>query len=179
MKRKKFERQRDRALAHLRWWERALGLGFWRVEYNWHDSGSSAFERDDGNITIARAWAKWQYLHLCIDINTPALSSLDDEHLEETMVHEFCHALVNEMREDDPTLKHEERVVTQLANAFVWVRDLARDETERERGIWDCVREMLDNALEADGEGMRERVVKSIELLDGLKEPKEKQNDGT
>ncbi len=39
-------------------------------------------------------------------------------------------ALVKEMREPDPDGKHEERVVTTLTKAFLWVRDAPREEAQ-------------------------------------------------
>jgi hypothetical protein len=46
--------------------------------------------------------------------------------LERIFVHECCHAIVNEMREwsvgheGNGVMGHEERVVSHLANAFLW-----------------------------------------------------------
>jgi hypothetical protein len=173
MRRKKFKRQRDRATTYLNWWCRALGLRWWRVEYNWHDDDSSAFCRDDGNVTVARAWAKWQYLHLVLDINTPALTDLDDEHLEETVVHEFCHALINEMREEDPDGKREERVVTTLAKAFIWVRDIARDEARGAGPDRDRIRDLLTTGLTGDYGAMRYSAERALALLSGAEAPEE------
>lgn len=45
-------------------------------------------------------------------------------------IHECMHALVQEMRwqeADADNIRHEERVCTQLAMAFLWVRDFARN----------------------------------------------------
>jgi hypothetical protein len=44
---------------------------------------------------------------------------LDEYELEKAIVHEFMHILVNEMRAGG--IDHEERVVTGLANAALWL----------------------------------------------------------
>lgn len=53
----------------------------------------------------------------------PVMEELTDDELEEIFVHECGHILVNEMRGDpDDWLDHEERVVSTLTKAFLWVR---------------------------------------------------------
>ena len=55
-------------------------------------------------------------------------AGMSNEELERTVVHELVHALVNELREGG--IDHEERVVTTLTKAVLWVRDLTRDEAK-------------------------------------------------
>jgi len=43
---------------------------------------------------------------------------MENDQIEMTIVHELCHALVNEMRKDG--IDHEERTVTALTKAFLW-----------------------------------------------------------
>ena len=129
MKKKLFEVQRARAAAIFDWWEPVLGLRFWRVERFYHREPSDIFESGEANSgTAAVIWAKWQYIEARIDINTPLLPEFDDDRLEDVIVHELCHALVNELKEPDPDGKHEERVVSHLSAAFRQVRDRARAE---------------------------------------------------
>jgi len=47
------------------------------------------------------------------------MKTMDGDEIERAVVHELCHILVNEMREDE--IHHEERVVTGLQKAFMWV----------------------------------------------------------
>lgn len=76
-------------------------------------------------------WAQWEYLQAKVAINVPEVARMNDDKLERVLVHELCHILVAEMRGDpDVCSDHEERTVTQLAKAFIWTRDRAR---ERER----------------------------------------------
>ncbi len=54
------------------------------------------------------------------------ISHASEARLEEIVVHELCHVLVNGMRtydhHDDRMMEQEERVVTELAYAFIRAR---------------------------------------------------------
>lgn len=132
VKRKAYKRTRNRARRHFEKWTYLLGLGWWDVEVHWYDSGK-AFRKASGatgrNVAM-RINADWRYAAATIHVNVPALAGLSDEELERGVVHELCHALVNEMREDG--IGHEERVVTMLSKAFMWVRSLERENNGKE-----------------------------------------------
>ena len=72
-------------------------------------------------FVIAYQYAKFNFW-------LPSIAHLDDATLERYVIHEFCHCLVNEMGEEHDQANHEERVVTQLANAFVWTWEAAMKE---------------------------------------------------
>lgn len=171
MKRKAFDRQRDRALAQFLAWQTMLGLRWWRIEYNWHDTGSSLFEREAGTTCYATTTTQWEYLRAQIDINTPALRHQDDDDLEYTVVHELCHVLVAEMRGTDWNRQHEERVVTTLAKAFLWVRDLTRDAARDEGPDLDSVRALLLGGLGGDYTDMRRSAEQALARLSGTEVP--------
>lgn len=69
----------------------------------------------------ATCTASWEYRQAQITFNMPLLAAKKEEEIEEIIVHEMVHVLVNEMREKG--IKHEERVVTELTWAF---RDLTK-----------------------------------------------------
>jgi hypothetical protein len=102
-----------------------LGLNWWTVEMRWYDREKD-FRKADRNLAVMRIWSQWQYLTATIAVNVPAVARMTDDELERAVLHELCHALVNEMRTDGLDLAHEERVVTTLAAAFMWTRDMAR-----------------------------------------------------
>ena len=110
-------------------WLQPLGLLWWSVDIDYYDD-SAEFPGGTGSgdsRVVARVWAQWEYLQAKIAINVPEVAQMDDDKLERVLVHELCHILVSEMRADpDACTDHEERTVTQLANAFIWTRNLAR-----------------------------------------------------
>lgn len=129
MKQKAFEAERDRCQRYFSDWVPKLGLAWWQVEVNYYDK-RKIFRKNKKADTIAamRIWCDWRYMDMQIAVCTPVTRQMDAEELERTVVHELCHALVNEMRESG--IDHEERVVTTLTKAFMWVRDLTRDKAK-------------------------------------------------
>ena len=113
-------------------WHGALGLGWWNMEYLYNRDGKPPIYSEDTNYcTVMTCEAKWPYLKATIEINMPPLLGLDDETLEADLVHEWMHVFLNEMSEkNDKDHKHEERVATQLAKAFIWTRDKGRKEAK-------------------------------------------------
>ncbi len=101
-----------------------LGLLWWTVEVVYFSDPKEikkVFKRKDGNSVIGRVYADWEYMQATIHINVPVLDRLSKYEIERAVVHELVHILVNEMRE--PGILHEERVVTQLQKAFMWVEN--------------------------------------------------------
>jgi hypothetical protein len=82
-----------------------------------------------GEQAAADCTANWSYKRAEMTFYLPALAEMADLDIELAIVHELCHALVNEMREwgphfnnsdpDLPARRHEERVVTELALGFL------------------------------------------------------------
>lgn len=135
-----YEALKARIDAIAKRWRRPMGLGFWDVQYAFVRDG---FESDGKPAPDAAATCKadWRYLRATLSFNMLRLSSMDDGEIEQVIVHEFMHIFLNETRalrpddqltaERDDWLAHEERMASQLANAFIWVREIAegkRDE---------------------------------------------------
>lgn len=117
-------------------WLEPLGLDRWRrVTFHYHAERWD--EEAAGSSTGARACIMWEYIEADIHFYLPALLDQSDSELEYITVHEFCHALVREMRWEDTrpgessadtngrNMNHEERVVTALAMCFLRVRKMA------------------------------------------------------
>ena len=114
MKRKQIKKLFDK-------WTYLLGLRWWNVTINYIDDPQEIiriFRVTDEDVCIAKSYCDWRYATCNIYVNLPQLKQMDDQQVEMTIVHELCHALVNEMREDG--IDHEERVVTGLTKAFLW-----------------------------------------------------------
>lgn len=120
------EEQQARIEAIYSRWESVLGLDSWDIGREFYPG---TFINQNGNATgdaaVACTFTRWQYLHGSIWFNTAAAADQTDAQMEEHVVHEMVHVLLNEMRdlctEDEHpiNLKHEERVCTTLARAFL------------------------------------------------------------
>jgi hypothetical protein len=105
-------------------WTNLTGLLWWKITVIYYGDPAEIVEHfTSGNDTIvaARTTADWRYMTAKIIVNVNALTDMDEEEIESLAVHELCHILVNEMREND--LHHEERVVSCLAHAFIWTAE--------------------------------------------------------
>lgn len=131
---KEFKEQKRRLLKLVDRWITPLGLRWWKVDIVYsRESLSTERHKEDGHICQATTQVDWEYINATITFDIQAISLLKDEELESIFVHECCHILVHEMRmwalpemsqgKLDEAMKHEERVVTQLAKAFLWTRE--------------------------------------------------------
>lgn len=138
MKDKEFRYAMQRVKAVVAKWIDCCGLGRWRsVEIYYHRDTESLVDgvgdphiNDDDRKTAGRTVVHWKYKEGQVHFNIDLLGRLSDNDLDYIVRHEFCHLLVNEMREWQHGLKtgmpHEERVVTELATVLGWVRDAGR-----------------------------------------------------
>lgn len=124
-----YETTKAKLLGFSDAWVQTLGLGAWRIFLTWErdgysDRGHSAEGNYEDRKSGAYTVADWRYMEAEITFNVPGLYDMEPHRLEEIFVHELCHVLLSEMHRDDVTLQaHEERTCTQLAKAFLWVRD--------------------------------------------------------
>ena len=107
--------QKFRCQLLLEQWIRILGLGYWDIVVEYVEGYSKARQN-----LLAMVETHWEYQSAYITVYLSQVAYRSDEELEHDLVHELCHVLVNEMREEDLDDKHEERVATSLASAFLW-----------------------------------------------------------
>ncbi len=118
------EAQRERIETVYQKWRPILGLDSWEVTRRYNDG---AFIEADGRPSedaSASTSVRWEYQHASIDFNLRLTADMDDDHLEYVVIHECMHILTNEMRSlctkgHRIAIKHEERVCTMLAWAFM------------------------------------------------------------
>lgn len=118
----KYEQLIDSFVAY---WVPVLGLDSW--------SRITTHVRPDSHAgisgTIGEATVNWRYMEANIDFYLGALvgTNYESERIEYIVLHELCHCLVNEMRDENSTednqhkylIPHEERVVSNLAMSFI------------------------------------------------------------
>lgn len=141
-----FNEQVVRVQKVVDYWWKALELdarGFvLKINYNREER----HEEEDNQIwrTFMEIGTSWQYQHADMAVWIPECYHQSDEQIEEDVVHEFMHMLVNEMRadpkigpkdEDSIDLhNHEERVVTSLARSLTHLRNYAGGRSPLEVG---------------------------------------------
>jgi len=119
VKNKAFKRIRKHLDKLVAQWRVPLGLKWWTIKCRYFDD-PERFEKENGWHALARTYADWRYMTASIEFNVPACEQQSERDLEDVVVHELCHILVNEMREGE--IHHEERVCTRLAQAFQWTK---------------------------------------------------------
>lgn len=109
--------------AAIKKWLKPLGLLWWHINIHFYDDPNEVLrifgDRGENRACFAITTVDWQYGTATIEFNLLAAEGMQPDHIEEAVVHELCHILVNEMREGE--IHHEERVVTSLQRAFFWV----------------------------------------------------------
>ena len=116
----KAERKRIRKIAKK--WRHVLGLDEWDVTTLYAD-GTLIVNGALNPEASASATVLWEYRRVTFEFNVQETAKMSDADLEECYVHEAMHALVNELRETEGYMKHEERVATTLAVAFIRTRN--------------------------------------------------------
>jgi hypothetical protein len=108
----------------IRTWTYRLGLRWWHVTFV--VTANKKLIKDvlrtrKGKAVLGRTYADWKYRTATIYINVPALKGRTKRYIEQLVVHECMHVLVNEMRMGE--IHHEERVATSLTEAIFWTVD--------------------------------------------------------
>lgn len=112
------------------WWISYLGLKWWDVVVCYYDDSLTYYKATDcaGQMVTH---AQWEYMHATVSVNAPRCVGFTDDELERMVVHELCHILVSEMHAEDTTnetRRHEERTVSMMTKAFLFVRNQVRRE---------------------------------------------------
>lgn len=104
---------------YFKYWRNKLGLNHWDINIDYPE-GKPAYAAD-GWLDFGSCSADWSHQNALIVFYLDALKNETEASIERTVIHELLHIIVNEMREKG--IKHEERVVADLTNAFVWVKE--------------------------------------------------------
>jgi hypothetical protein len=122
-----FERQKTRVKRYVAKWHGLVGLEDWRVRYDYDRTGDAmpTGHVRDGYAVLAHTDVNWPFRRARITFNVAAVADItedEDDDLEEQVVHEMCHVLLDELAEGDTRKDahdHLERSTTTLARAFI------------------------------------------------------------
>ena len=129
-----YESEKARVQRYIDKWFPLLHLYEWRrIRMEWfRDKNKAEWQSPDAEMEVSTLW-QYAEAYLKIDL-TETITESDDE-IEFTILHEFCHILVAEMRVGLETRPAEEHVVTQLARAYLNTWNSARESQHEVPGV--------------------------------------------
>lgn len=123
---REFEEVKKRVLEYAEKWQSLLDLSRWRLKICHHRDGKmsgSGLEAEP----VAEVSTEWKYMDILVCVNSPAAGGLDDQDLEETLVHELVHSVMTDYNnaakdgdDHEHIAEHNERVTTHLAKAYIY-----------------------------------------------------------
>lgn len=130
---KEYREQKKRVAALIDKWAKPLELDRWTITYHWFREPFS-----DRPGVAMRVETQWEYRRADIEISVPLLSEMDDNHLENYLLHEYSHILLQEMCDfrhcDDAAFRLiDESMATKFANIFQRVKVLEQIKKRKER----------------------------------------------
>lgn len=118
---KEYEKQIKRLQKVTKKWLEAMGIGWFQVDMEYLrvvDSDSSS------NAAVVNT--QWQYRNAHITWYLPVIAEVSDDKLNNIVVHEFTHILINPLtlvdKSEDLDIQHEYATEC-IARAFIWVRE--------------------------------------------------------
>lgn len=112
---------RKKLRKYINAWAQPLGLLWWKIDVYYHVDKKHIRKVFKPKHARAQVNSDWRYCEATIHFNVPSFANLSDTEIEMVVLHELVHILVCEMREGE--MHHEERVVTGLTRAFLWMRN--------------------------------------------------------
>lgn len=130
-----FEAQKTRIKPVIDVWIKRLGLRWWRrIDIEYHRDGHALSGMGHPGAA-AVTHVHWEYKDAEVYFDVSKAAGFNDDDLEYMVVHELMHIFLQQVVTafvDDNTMtgiqgEHVERTATELAQAFIWVRDFERD----------------------------------------------------
>lgn len=128
------EKQKER-VKKLVSWIKMTGLKYWDIDVEYQrtppdSSEKAAYESPALRSTVMVTEADFWYQRATITVYTCNIEPLSDATLEADFVHELMHCFLNPLSHKSRS-KEEELVATQLAKAFIWVRDITEENAKK------------------------------------------------
>lgn len=117
---KEYREQKRRVQKYFDKWYAVLGMGWYRIDREW-DRVRSEETPSEAAVT---SW-QWQYRTASITYRLPVIAELDDDKLENVVVHEFAHILTGAMVQNQPDDNRQlmEYSTENVARALIWARE--------------------------------------------------------
>lgn len=120
---KEYREQKKRVQKFIDKWHKTLGMGWYRIDLEW----DRARAEDYPNEAAITEW-QWQYRTASITFRLPEIALLNDEKLENVVVHEFAHILTGAMVQNQPDENRQlmEYSTENVARALIWAREAGK-----------------------------------------------------
>lgn len=115
---KEFKQLQRKIVKLSREWRDKLGLSSYRLHHTWNRETKDKVDNCGAEVSM-----RWEYLEADFTWYMPALQELNDDELEETVIHEFCHILIAPLMHEDTEHGRAiyERVTTTVQRAISYV----------------------------------------------------------
>lgn len=90
-----FEQQQARVQALMEKWKEILPVSTWLIRPRYHRDGVD--KKGHKSDAVATTEPNWAYLHAGIDWNMPEVEDASDDDLENYVIHEYVHILIDEL----------------------------------------------------------------------------------
>lgn len=133
-----YEFQKARVQSMMEKWKAILPLGNWLITPYFERDGID--KKGQKSEAVAQTRPDWAYLHASITWNMPEVEDATDEHLENYVVHEYVHILIDELvryatRDEkyaglDADWAQVEHVTSTLTLGILWANQADRPQSE-------------------------------------------------
>ncbi len=115
-------------------WVKVFPLTAWDIQVRYHRTTAAFVDDTPDEVTAVAAGCaivRWEYAMATLHFNLERMESCGytGDDIERSVVHEYMHLLLNEVRPQEPTgdwLDHEEHAASMLAYAFQETRNAFR-----------------------------------------------------
>lgn len=111
------KRERKLVRKYVKYWVHFMGLGYWDIAAVMK---TEKLKKKGGGIICGRTWVEWKYCTAYIEFYINNMAGFSEQKVEEVVVHELTHVLLNEMQKKG--IDHEERVATMMRKAMIWTK---------------------------------------------------------
>ena len=126
-KRRSIKKTKKLIQRYFDFWIRWTGAGWYDIIFRYLENkkqlkeSGMTWKYQNGFVSLMKCFPDWRYKQAFIHVNLVECAYQSLEKLENVVVHELMHIFLDELRSKKKG--HEERVVTMLADGFIWVRD--------------------------------------------------------
>ena len=118
---KEYREQKKRVESMINKWFKPMGMGWFDILFDWHRDERKEPTRN--NIpAVADVECSWEYKRAKINWYLPVIQNIDDDELENMIVHEFVHILINSVDIEELPNEKLEYATESVARALIWVK---------------------------------------------------------